>query len=95
MINLVTRRGRDVHGAEASTAAASYDTYTGRLSYGKRFTNGLEMLFSGTILESEGQDAIYYPEFSDSHGGMARHSTVKASSNCSARFRTRIFRWKD
>ena len=48
VINVITRKGRDMagHGAEASGDAASYDTYKGRVTYGKKFENGLEMLFS-------------------------------------------------
>jgi outer membrane receptor for ferrienterochelin and colicins len=62
VINVITRRGRDMNGVEVSGAAGSYDTYKGRLSFGKKFAGGLEMLVSGTYLYSQGQD-LYYPEF--------------------------------
>ena len=62
VINVITRRGRDMNGVEVSGAAGSYDTYNGRLSFGKKFAGGLEMLVSGTYLYSQGQD-LYYPEF--------------------------------
>lgn len=74
VINVVTRRGRDFNGAEASGAYASYDTYTGRFSYGNRFENGLELAISGSYLDSTGNDGVYYPEFSDINHGYAEHN---------------------
>jgi iron complex outermembrane receptor protein len=71
VISVITRRGEDVKGVEASGAVASYNTYTGRLTYGNRFTNGLEVLVSGTMLDSAGHEKLHYPEFSDIHGGYA------------------------
>ena len=72
VINVVTRRGRDLSGAEASTTAGSYDTYTGRLSYGQQFsTNGVELLISGTWMDSEGHDDLRYPAFSAENNGVA------------------------
>ena len=62
VINVITKRGRDLDGFEVSGEAGSFDTYKGRLSYGKKFTAGPEMLLSGTFLHSRGQD-LYYPEF--------------------------------
>ena len=51
VINVITRKGRDMAGTggEVSGEVASFDTYKGRVTYGHRFTNGLEMLLSGTI----------------------------------------------
>jgi outer membrane receptor for ferrienterochelin and colicins len=71
VINVITRRGRDFNGAEASGSYASYDTYTGRFSYGNRFTNGVELALSGTYLNSEGHDTLSYPEFSPVNHGIA------------------------
>ena len=71
IVNVVTRRGRDIKGTEASAAAASYDTVAGRLTYGDRLDNGLEVLLSGTLQDSEGQDRLYYPEFQDVNNGVA------------------------
>jgi len=73
VINVITRRGRDMvgHGLEASGEAGSFDTYKGRVSYGHAFTNGLELLLSGTIYYSEGQDQLYYKEYdtpANNHG---------------------------
>jgi outer membrane receptor protein involved in Fe transport len=74
VINVVTRRGRDVHGAELSGSYASYNTETGRVSYGNRFTNGVEMVLSGTYFDSAGHSTLFYPEFIEVNNGEAKHS---------------------
>jgi len=73
VINVITRRGRDFKGAEASGTYASYDTATGRLSYGNRFKNDVEMVVSGDYFHSDGHDRLFYPEFSDVNQGFADH----------------------
>jgi len=40
VINVITRRGRDLQGTELAATAASQATYSSRLSYGKRFAGG-------------------------------------------------------
>jgi len=82
VINVVTRRElagqslvipdqRDAGGVELSGSAASYDTYTGRLTYGNRFTNGVELFLSGTYLNSEGHERLHFPEFNAINNGVA------------------------
>lgn len=65
VVNVITKKGRDLNGAEIAGAAGSNDTYRGRLSYGKRLNNGIEMLFSGTYYDSDGDDRFYSSEFDD------------------------------
>ena len=71
IINIITRRGRNLKGTETSASVASYDTYNGRLTYGDRLDNGLEILLSGTLQDSEGHERLYYPEFRDVNNGTA------------------------
>jgi outer membrane receptor for ferrienterochelin and colicins len=71
VINVVTRRGRDVNDLEVSGAVARYDTYSGRLTYGNRFTNGVDLLVSGTYLNSEGHEHLRFPEFRSINNGVA------------------------
>jgi len=81
VINVITRRGRGFNGAEASAAYGSFDTWTGRASYGKQFTNGLEFLISGTLLDSAGQSRLNFPEFvaENLDGGWARQAFASVS----------------
>jgi iron complex outermembrane receptor protein len=64
VINVITRRGKDLKGGEVSGEAASFGTFKGRATYGNRFGNGLEVLLSGSVFDSEGQD-LFFPEFND------------------------------
>jgi outer membrane receptor for ferrienterochelin and colicins len=63
VINVITREGKQVNGAEVTGEYGSFDTYKARVTYGKRFENGVQMLLSGTIYDSAGQEQLYYPEF--------------------------------
>jgi len=73
VINIITRRGRDLEGFEVSGEAGSFDGYRGRVSYGSRFGGSTEMLVSGTFFHSRGQD-LFYQEFASaaSNFGWAR-----------------------
>ena len=59
VINVITKRGRDIKGAEISGEASSFNTYRGRLSYGNKFSNGVEMLLSGSYSGSEGRRELF------------------------------------
>jgi iron complex outermembrane receptor protein len=80
VVDIITRRGRDLQGAEVSGEAGSFDTYKGRLSYGRKFSNGLEGLLSGSYYNSEGQ-RLFYKEFDDpaTNNGVAEHSDYDRS----------------
>ena len=63
VVNVITKRGRDLNSVEASTEAGSWNSYKGRASYGKRFDNGLETLVSASFYNSQGHTSLFYPEF--------------------------------
>src|ERR1043166_2395867 len=46
VINVITRKGADMSGTgfEVSGEGGSYDSYKGRVTYGKKFKNGLDVL---------------------------------------------------
>jgi outer membrane receptor protein involved in Fe transport len=74
VINVITKSGKDFKGkgVEVSGRVASYGTDQERISYGKHFDNGLEMLLSGTRYDSEGENRLFFPELASlgptSHG---------------------------
>ena len=76
VINIITKRGRDLRNVSASGELASFDTYKGRLSYGNRFANGLEMLLSGSYYNSQGHDRLYFKEFDNpaTGNGIAKNA---------------------
>ncbi len=65
VVNIITKSGRDVAPAEVSVEAASLDTYKTRLTVGKRFLQGPELLVSGSYYDSNGHHRLFYPEFDD------------------------------
>ena len=76
VINVMTKKGNDLDGVEVSGEAARHDTYKGRLSYGKKFTNGLEAVASASIYDSKGQNELYYREFDspDTNNGIVKNA---------------------
>lgn len=65
VINIITKQGRDQNGANVRASYGSNDTYKTSVSYGERFSNGLEAFFSGTLYDSKGFNSLYHPEFDD------------------------------
>lgn len=63
VINVITKRGKDINGAELSGEYGGFDTYKARGSYGKRFANGSELLLSATGFDREGPDRLFFPEY--------------------------------
>lgn len=63
VINIITKRGQGLQKLSVSGTAASYGTYQGRVSYGNKFSNGLEVLLSGSFCDSHGQDRLFFQEF--------------------------------
>jgi iron complex outermembrane receptor protein len=65
VLNIVTKRGRDLGGAEAAASIASLGTRAARASAGKRLAGNTEFLLSASAYQSQGQTRLYYPEFDD------------------------------
>jgi outer membrane receptor for ferrienterochelin and colicins len=63
IINVVTKRGRDVKGLEVSEDLGSYRTSKSRLTYGAQLKNGLDVLVSGSYYYSHGPNQLYFKEF--------------------------------
>jgi outer membrane receptor for ferrienterochelin and colicins len=63
VINVITRAGKQLNGVETSGTYGSFDSWSGRVTFGKKLTNGLEFLLSGTVYNSEGPDRLFYREF--------------------------------
>ncbi|MBK8815312.1 MAG: TonB-dependent receptor [Methylococcaceae bacterium] len=63
VINIITKRGRDQHGANIKYSFGTNDTNKVSASYGNRFQNGLETFLTGTFYDSQGYDKLYFQEF--------------------------------
>jgi iron complex outermembrane receptor protein len=86
VINVVTKRGRDIDGAEISGAAGRHRTYKGRATLGKESIGGPEFLASGSMSDSHGRD-VYFPEYDDpaTNGGWARDKDSEKFRNAFAK----------
>jgi outer membrane receptor for ferrienterochelin and colicins len=75
VINIITRRGRNLNGLELSAQAASFNTYQGRVTYGRNL-RGLDFLLSGSFYGSRGHNQLFYPEFNApaTNNGLASHA---------------------
>ena len=96
VINVVTRRGQQLNGFEVSGEYGEFDTYKTRVTYGKLFTNGVELLLSGTYYNSEGQDRLYYKEFNtpDQNNGVAQNMDGDLSGGFFGSLGYRDFTWE-
>jgi iron complex outermembrane receptor protein len=65
VVNVITKRGRDLQGAQIAGEVSSFGTHEEQASYGKKFENGLESLFSATRYESGGHERL---SFKDAYG---------------------------
>ncbi len=80
VVNVITKTGADLKGAEASFSAGSFGAYRGRFSLGQTFTNGVDLFLTGTVLERDGHDSLFYREYVSATGnGVARHADGEES----------------
>jgi iron complex outermembrane receptor protein len=59
VINVHTRRGKDLKSVEVSSEAGGLGTYKGRVTLGNTFTNGVELMLSGSYYTSEGESQLH------------------------------------
>ena len=76
VINVITKRGGSLGTGEISGEAASFDTYKGRITYGNKFKNDIELLLSGSLYDSEGKERLFFKEFNSpaTHSGIAERA---------------------
>jgi iron complex outermembrane receptor protein len=69
VVNIITRKGKDLHPLELSAEAAGFGAYKGRFTFGSMLRDW-RVLFSGSFYESRGQ-MLYFREFDapETNGG--------------------------
>lgn len=80
VVNVITKTGRQLNGGQLTGSLASFDTGGGLLTYGDRLDNGLDVIVSGTLFDSVGQD-LFFPEYADVNGGVAVGADYERSGN--------------
>jgi iron complex outermembrane receptor protein len=80
VINIITKQGRDLQDVTVAGDVASYGTYEGRVTVGKKRSNGLEFLLSSTFHDSRGQRHLFFPAFDDpaNNNGVAVNADDEA-----------------
>ena len=75
VVNVITKRGQNVDGLELSSEAGSFNSYKGRVSYGRKL-NELEFLVSGSFYGSKGANQLFFPQFNtpQTNNGIASHA---------------------
>jgi iron complex outermembrane receptor protein len=63
VINVITREGKQINGVEGSASYGSFDAWSGRVTLGWQYTNGLQFLLSGTLYNSDGEENLFYKDF--------------------------------
>jgi outer membrane receptor protein involved in Fe transport len=83
VVNVITKRGRDLDSVETSAEAGSWNSYKGRVTYGDRFDNGLETLLSASFYNSRGHSRLFFPEFDTpaTNNGVAENADADRSYN--------------
>lgn len=73
IVNVITKNGQDINGLYLKSESGSYSTYKGGFIYGNKFSNGIDIICSATLLDSAGRD-FYFKEFNTSNtlNGNAR-----------------------
>ncbi|MEO7190237.1 MAG: TonB-dependent receptor [Vicinamibacterales bacterium] len=63
VVNVITKSGASLNGTSVTVETGSLGLVSTRLNTGRRFTNGLEMAFSGTYLQRAGNEHLYFPVY--------------------------------
>jgi len=76
VINVITKRGDDFDGVEVSASTGSQNSHQERVSYGKRFRSGFDLLLSATLADSKGNESLFFKEFADpaTNNGFAENA---------------------
>ncbi len=62
VINIITKRGRDIGGVQVSGSTGSASARDARVTWGDRAENGAEWLLSASVVDAPGRD-VSFPEF--------------------------------
>lgn len=87
VINIITRSGPA--SGELSGAAGSRQTYESRASLGRRLGSDLDLLVSGSFMESRGSRRLYFREFDnpEENNGIAEQGDADRSRSVFTRLR--------
>ena len=91
VINLITRRGRDIGGVEVSALAGTQSTYGGRITAGDRVGSQSEYLLSVNAGRTDGERSLTLPASSRTNAGVASDGDADWWVKSIAKWRTGDF----
>jgi len=91
VINLITRRGRAIGGAEVALLGGTQKTLGGRITAGDRVGDNSEYLLSLTGGETDGDAQLHFPAFNWRNAGIASGSDAERWVKALAQWRTGDF----
>jgi outer membrane receptor protein involved in Fe transport len=80
IINVITKKSTDINGIQTGLDMGSYGTRKERITYGKSFDNGLNVLLSASHLSSDGQ-THYFGEFDSPSTNNGRSQNLDDERN--------------
>jgi outer membrane receptor protein involved in Fe transport len=82
VINVFTKSGEQIGGAQVAAGGGSYDGVQGRATYGTRYDNGARLLMSATGFNYNGEDVVF-PEYDSpsTNGGRAQGLDFESAQN--------------
>ena len=73
VINVITKKGKDINALRLTGEVGSLDTYRGRLTYGKEWDNGVSLLLNASQYRSQGNSQLFFEEFREFNNGVAQN----------------------
>jgi iron complex outermembrane receptor protein len=65
VVNVITKKGKDIGGAQVSQEWGEHHWNRTRVTYGKQFDNGLDLLLSGSTYRNGGRPVTTYDDYPD------------------------------
>lgn len=93
MINIVTKQGQAINGAQVAGEIGTFDTYKGRVSYGRSLDNGADLLFSASHFDSAGVENLYFPGYDrpETNRGIAHNMDDERADRLFGKFKFEEF----
>lgn len=70
VINVITKKGKDINALRLTGEVGSLNTYRGRITYGKEWDNGASLLLNASQYTSQGNPHLSFEEYRDPGNGI-------------------------
>lgn len=83
VVNVVTATAESLGGVHALAETGSFRRKRGQLSVGQTFANGASVLATGSVLDVDGNESLFFPEYNSprTRNGIARDADAERALN--------------